>query len=161
MHTPLTVRNKLVWGAWNYHEARLRAALRIVIQYALWVLMTALLAGGIATATGNDSQIMHFGVRLVTILASTWLAGRYLDRRLFRDFGLHVDSHWWADMAFGLVLGAILMTLIFAFEYSLGWISIQDRFVAAADSVPFGVALLGPLAVFIAVGISEETQVHL
>lgn len=163
-----------VWSiVWNSQEARLRAVWRVSIQYALWVVAAALLfrvlgapfsAAVTATMPGLapvSHQIVAFSLRLVAALASTWLAAHFIDRRLFRDLGLELDAAWWVDLAFGLVLGAVLMTIVFVLEYSLGWVSVRERFsVTAEGDVPFLVALLAPLTVFVVVGISEEILVR-
>ena len=156
MRTQQTVWNRPTGYAWNRQEHRLRAALRIVIQFGLWLLMTEAVAGVISIILGREGQMTGFAVRLVTMLVSTWLAARFVDKRLYRDFGLDMDRHWWTDLAFGLILGAVLMTAIFAAEYNLGWITVRKHFAGTYTGIRFGVALFGALAVFIAVGISEE-----
>ncbi len=166
MHTLQTIWDSTVW---NPQEGRFRAAWRLVLQYALWVFtavllyrflgdpLTSLLSRTAPDLQAVSGQIVRFSLRLVAALVSTWIAARYVDRRLFRDLGMNLDAHWWYDLAFGLVLGAVLMTLVFTIEYSLGWISIRERFaVAPPGGVPFVVALTGPIVAFIVVGISEE-----
>lgn len=162
---------QIAWNTivWNPQERRLRALWRILIHYALWVLaalllyravgpsLTALLSTLFPEATAVSNQVVRFSLRLIAALAGTWLVVRYIDRRMFRDLGLILDANWWHDLLFGLALGAMLMTLVFILEYSLGWISIRDRFaVTLSGDVPFAIALIGPIVVFVVVGISEE-----
>lgn len=166
MFTPRDVWDSTVW---NPQEGRPRAFVRLLLHFVLWIVAGAALfrvLGGpissllIALAPPLEPlspQLVTFLMRLIAALAGTWLAARYLDRREFRDLGMNLDGHWWQDLAFGLVLGAVLMTLIFVLEYSLSWISIRERFsVTMEGSVPFAIAILGPLFVFLVVGISEE-----
>lgn len=93
---------------------------------------------------------------LLATLATVWLAGRWLDRRRFRDFGLRFSANWWLDFAFGLGLGALLMTLIFVTEWVAGWIEITGAFQSGSADMAFGAAILVPLILFICVGIYEE-----
>lgn len=161
--------HSLLWIIRNSQERRLRAAWRILIQYALWVLAAALLhraLGGPLTwlvsslfpdLTAISAQSVQFSLRLAAALASTWLVARFIDRRMFGELGLHLGGNWWLDLVFGLALGAMLMTLIFALEYRLGWISIRERFsVTMEGDVPFVIAIVGPIVVFVVVGVSEE-----
>jgi uncharacterized protein len=91
---------------------------------------------------------------LFGVVASVWAAGRFLDKRPFRDFGFHFSRLWWLDFLFGLVLGALLMALIFAAEYAAGWVNIAGTFVSA--STGFIPEILIYVVLFLSVGISEE-----
>ena len=93
---------------------------------------------------------------LLIMLLTYWVAGRFLDRRSFRDFGFHVNAAWWRDLAFGLALGALLMALIFAAELAAGWVTITGTLQSPRSGVTLGVALAQGLALFICVGIYEE-----
>ena len=93
---------------------------------------------------------------LLVMLLTCWVAGRFLDRRSFKDFGFHFSPAWWRDLAFGLVLGALLMALIFAAELAAGWVTVTGALRSSAPDVPFGLALAQGLALFICVGIYEE-----
>ena len=62
------------------------------------------------------------------IAASIWLAGRWLDHRQFSDFGLRLNRQWWADLLFGLALGAGLMGMVFLWEYHEGWVTVTGTF---------------------------------
>jgi membrane protease YdiL (CAAX protease family) len=89
---------------------------------------------------------------LLVMLLTFWVAGRFLDRRRFADFGFHVDAAWWRDLAFGLALGALLMVLIFCAELTAGWVTITGTL----QSLESGLGLAQGLALFICVGIYEE-----
>lgn len=94
--------------------------------------------------------------QLVVMVGSVYVAGRFLDRRRFRDFGFHLDRQWWVDLGFGLALGAVLMTGIFLFELLVGWITVRDVIFIARTGSPFWPWFLWGLVSFVAVGIYEE-----
>jgi membrane protease YdiL (CAAX protease family) len=86
-----------------------------------------------------------------------WLAGRFLDRRPFSDFGFHLGGGWWLDLLFGMVLGALLITVIFLVELGLGWVEVVGAFETFGTNVPFAPSVLLPVALFLCVGFYEET----
>lgn len=159
-------------------RGRLRAAWRLLFQYLLYdksavplflnLLATTYLlvpATGVGSGLGSlsgspASPLLSSGATLAAALASVWLAGRFLDRRRFVDFGLHLNRGWWLDLCFGLALGALLMTVIFLVEFGLGWVSVSGAFAVAdgfaATGTPFALAALVPLCVCLCVGFSEE-----
>lgn len=93
---------------------------------------------------------------LVAVLLSVWLAGRFLDRRRFADFGLHFGRNWWIDFGFGLLLGGLLMLAVFLVELAAGWVTVKGTLVTDNPNVPFAAAILPPLLLFLAVGFYEE-----
>jgi len=93
---------------------------------------------------------------LVGFTLAVWLAGRYLDRRRFAGFGFSLDARWWADFAFGLVLGTFLMAGIFVVEYGMGWLTITETIYTASAGDSFILALGLSLLSFVAVGFYEE-----
>jgi len=157
-----------LWPIWNSSERRLRAGWRLLIHLILWVftpvLLDVALGGMLAQLLGAvipdfaipGNRVALSGLTLVATLASTWFAARYLDRRPLRALGLQMDSAWWFDLAFGLGLGAVLMTLVFVAEYALGWVAVLKTFSVEPVDTPFFIAILAPAAVFVVVGISEE-----
>jgi hypothetical protein len=101
-------------------------------------------------------NVVFLVLQLVVTVGSVYVAGRYLDRRQFRDFGFRLDREWWIDLGFGLALGAGLMTGVFLFELLVGWVTVRELvFVARAES-PFWPWFLWGLVSFVAVGIYEE-----
>jgi membrane protease YdiL (CAAX protease family) len=156
---------------------RLRALWRLGIQYwAYWVLvqlafnllMVALLLaiwGGRAPSGGLDAPVssdyypvvpLVSGVAgLVVAILTVWLSGRFLDRRPFSEFGFRLGAGWWLDLFFGLVLGALLMTVVFLVELGLGWVKVTGTFEVPGGA-PFVISILFPAATFVCVGLSEE-----
>jgi membrane protease YdiL (CAAX protease family) len=168
---------------WNPEDRRLRAFWRISIQGFVWLclIFTATLAiifpvwiaaaaaqpaGAQDVAQTTDmlldllyAPLMMFavqGVSLLSTLATVWLAGRFLDRRRFADFGFRFSRRWFLDLGFGLFLGAFLMTGIFIVENAVGWIGVSGTFVSSMSGVGFWAAIWIPAAMYLCVGISEE-----
>ena len=169
---------------YNKEQQRLRAFWRMLIQGGLFLIGLAIIGsvlGVVAViflaASGQadlqmltDQQaitdlIMNMGGgwffafngvgTVIVIVLTFFLAGWLLDRRKFVDFGFHFSGRWWADLAFGLILGAILMVFIFLMELTFGWVTIEG-FLQARNSAGFLSGILAALVGFIAVGIYEE-----
>ena len=158
---------------WNSTERRLRSLVRIGLQLVLYLLfalgLVFVMSDLIMPLLPGDSPLLAIRIRnnfllgeltspliaLGATLLSMFLAARYLDRRLFRDFGFHRGSGWWRDFFVGLGLGAMLMALIFLVEMSLGWLRITG-FLTARDGNPFWLGIAVDLITFISVGIYEE-----
>ncbi len=169
---------------YNKEQRRLRALWRILIQGGLFFIGLAIvgaIVGVVAVffmaASGQadlqmltDQQaitdmIMSLGSgwffalngvgTVIVIVLTFFLAGWLLDRRKFVDFGFHFSGRWWADLGFGMFLGAILMVFIFLMELAFGWVTIESFFQARSTSA-FLSGILAALVGFIAVGIYEE-----
>jgi len=172
---------------WNGEQRRLRAFWRLGLHVGIMmvlglvllvipiVIVTVLVSVGRGagllpeTFPGPISSAMNdlflMGAELIVMVGAAWLAGLFIDRRRFADFGVHLNRNWWIDFAFGLALGAILMGLIFAAEAGAGWITVTGTLQSPSSDPPlaaslpalsFGVAILSALLRFIGVGISEE-----
>jgi membrane protease YdiL (CAAX protease family) len=90
-------------------------------------------------------------------LLSVWLAGRFLDRRLFSDFGLHLRrGAWWADLAFGLGLGIMLPLGLALAAMAAGVVRFEPVFTPGFPGVWFGCAVLLSALVYLCVGVFEE-----
>jgi uncharacterized protein len=148
-------------------EARLRAGWRLLFQFLLntgggsflGIVIAATTSMGLAAgASGGPPPfalaLTYVGVALVAV-ASVWISGRFLDRRPFSGFGLRLDRAWWQDLAFGLLLGASLMTGIFLTQLAAGWVTVTGSF-AAFDGAAFFPTILSPMVLFVCVGFYEE-----
>ena len=97
---------------------------------------------------------------LVATVATLWLSARLVDRRRFASFGLHFGRAWWADLAFGLILGALLMSLIWVAELALGWVRIVGTLHTPRPGQAFARAIVIPLISFVCIGIYEELAIR-
>ncbi len=149
---------------------RLRALWRLAIQYVAFRVLVTLLFSVLAvalslTVSGSRSVVadspaipLASGVAgLVGALLSVWLAGRFLDRRPFSDFGFHLGGGWWLDLLFGMALGAFLITVVFSVELGLGWVEVVGAFETLGTNGPFLLSMLLPVAMYLCVGFYEET----
>lgn len=148
-------------------ERRPRALWRLLAQYVLFLVASALFTvpallvstgretlGGGAQASPENMLLVSGIASLPAAILALWVAGRFLDRRSIKDFGLRLDRGWWLDLGFGLCLGAALMTAIFLVELGMGWVSVTGSF--ETRGAPFWIAILGPVVLFLCVGIYEE-----
>jgi membrane protease YdiL (CAAX protease family) len=156
---------------WNQSERRLHAGWRILFYFVLWRLASSLfdllVAPPVTTFWQGVSTLLtvegawfersiHFLFYLVSVLLVTAAAARWLDHRPLRSYGLRLDRAWWWDLAGGMAIGGALMTLIFLVEWGLGWVSVTALFQIRIPTLPFALALLGPLGFFVLVAFSEE-----
>jgi hypothetical protein len=131
-------------------------------QFLLSSTLSALIPDpGSATVTVKEiaAALLQFTSQLA-MAVSVWLVGRYMDRRPFGGFGLHLDGRWWGDFGFGLALGALLIALIFLVEWAAGWVRVTGLFVTQAGGLSFMPGILVPLVGYLAVGIAEEVWVR-
>lgn len=135
----------------------------------LIMLVSGLIPAAVATdpnalATLINQKIVNFPFlqavdalfTLVLMLFTYWLAARYLDHRPLSDYGFHFGAHWWRDLAFGLLLGSLLMALIFAAELTAGWLKVDGTFASHDVGLPFWPGLIQAGVLYLCVGIYEE-----
>jgi len=143
-------------------ELRLRAGWRLLLHAILYLVVLITLSLGAllfyrvelgAIITSISPAIM---IELVSILSATYLARRFLDYRSFSSLGFQIDRSIVSDLFIGFLIPGLMMALIFLVEYTAGWIQFQGwswQTVGMGQSV---IGLLGGLAAFVMVGISEE-----
>ncbi len=157
---------------WNGTDRRLRLPWRLLVAVIVLgiVWLGAILAFGpvllpIFVGLGLESfgregrLLVQVVVELLVVCSFTYLAGRFLDRRRFDDFGFHFSRTWWQDFGFGLVLGGALMTAIFFAEIAFGWVRVVGA-LRTAPNASFVSAFLLSILLFVFVGISEELLIR-
>ena len=156
--------NWLKFVFWNPVQARVRAGWRVVIQTAaamgiMFGSLRLLSVVWIVPEPDADAPLAVFmcmgALTLLATILSVGLAGRFLDRRRFSDFGLNIDKVWWLDFLFGLMLGALLIGLVFAIEMGAGWIRIVETFHTAPGR-SFAGSIVVFAGLFVSIGIAEE-----
>ena len=127
------------------------------VVVAVLVLGFALTVG--LLASGGASFARRFGLQLtVTALPAVGVvvAAVVIDRRTLADLGLGVGRDWLVDFAFGLLLGAALMTAVFLVALAAGWIRVAGTFAAGSAPGGFVGGFLALTALFVVVGLAEE-----
>jgi membrane protease YdiL (CAAX protease family) len=148
----------LISAFWNRDERRLRAGWRLLIQFIVFIVVAAGGQLGVALAFGRKSTI-GLGVMSVLYLAgeagAAWIIARFIDRRRFAAYGLHINFAWWLDLAFGLLVGALMISGIFLVEWLAGWVTVSAP-LPPVSGTPLLTAILVALLFFVAVGFNEE-----
>jgi hypothetical protein len=145
---------------WNPDEQRLRALWRILVMVGLYILVVRGTRWLFMAVTGSEAILTNTTpielFRLIVMLILLSLMARYVDKRHFSDYGLHLQSgRWWVDFGFSFALTALLISLLFGIQTYLGWITISSSLL---DQGPGAVAgqLLLPLLSTIAVAFYIE-----
>jgi len=155
---------------WNNHERRLRAIWRQIIQLVLFTILLQVFIYGVGSLLGiHVSQLQYNSARAylidfplteflsaVALLLSVWLMARFINREPFACFGFRFNRDWWLDCGFGLLLGIVLTAVVFLIELAAGWITVTGTFYSGVAGVPFGLAILGPLVLFVCAAFFEE-----
>ncbi|MBN1891090.1 MAG: hypothetical protein JW850_24045 [Thermoflexales bacterium] len=148
---------------WNASEKRLRAGWRLALQLALNLGGAAVFAALVVPHTPLDRwprlarEAVGYPVLLAITLFSVWVAGRFVDRRAWRDFGLVLtQAAWWADFGAGLAVGFVLVALVAANAAALGVIRLELSFTSGIAGLAFPAAALLAAVGYIAAGFLEE-----
>ena len=144
---------------WNARERRLRAGWRLLVLQVI-VLVVAVVDGRVQAALAGRlpdlyEDLVRALVFALLIAAALYLASRVLDHRRMREYGFHFSRKWWADLGFGLVLGALLLFGVLAVELAVGWVNITGSF-APSPGQPFVATILVGVVAVAAVAFGEE-----
>jgi membrane protease YdiL (CAAX protease family) len=148
------------------HERRARAGWRLLLHYLLISFITMLLILVLNVLLQFVPLAAHMpdivgtaiakGIEIAAVVSATWLARRFLDHRTFSSLGFRFDRHTLTDLAFGFALPGLLMGLVFAFEWGMGWLHIEGWAFDAEASFSSSLGLLAMLGLCIAIGFEEE-----
>lgn len=139
-------------------EPRLRAGWRLLLQTALYLVLAILftiiasvLGLGIG-ALGILSEILDF----LAVLASVYIARRWLDRRSLESLGLKFSVQSLIDMLAGIGISFLQMGFIYVAMFFIGWITFKGF---AWNFDPINIVIAGVInffIIFIVVGFKEE-----
>jgi membrane protease YdiL (CAAX protease family) len=139
-------------------EGRMRSGWRVTLQFLGFFILLILVQIIQQIGTRSGLLVLFFIADLVYIggiLLMLFVLGRWIDKRPFLSYGFHLNSKWWQDFAFGMVLGAVSLTTVFFIEKSAGWLTIGSMFHSSFN-VPFIITACAILLFLIAVGLGEE-----
>ncbi len=150
---------------WNAAEGRLRAFWRLVLYLFAIALLFELISIGtqvVARALGGFHgnlplfRLTNGLIILFAMFGAAVLSALLFDRRSVADLGFHFGRHWWADLAFGLVLGAALMAIVFLVENAAGWLQVSGTRVNNHPEWSFNLWAIANAGFYLCVGIYEE-----
>jgi len=146
---------------WNEQEGRLRAGWRLSGFLVLLLLVTVAEDRLRVALEGRLPDLYDGVVRALAfallIAAALVLASRVFDHRRVSHYGFHLSRRWWAQLALGLGLGAVLMLGTVGLELAMGWVKITDTLVPSPGQPIVATILLGLVAVA-AVAFGEEAS---
>src|SRR6266498_4082 len=139
-------------------EPRLRAGWRLLIQTVLYLVLAiiftivaAFLGAGIGSL-GIVSEILDF----LAVLASVYIARRWLDKRSLESLGLKFSAQSIIDIFAGIGISFLQMGFIYAVTLLIGWLTFKGF---AWNFDPINVVIAGVLnffIIFVIVGFKEE-----
>jgi membrane protease YdiL (CAAX protease family) len=140
----------------NPDDRRLRAGWRIFLQFILFMLLvTGLMIAKNVLRLGSlklvDALLMGFAGIL-----SVWAAARLWDKRPLKDYGLSREGIWIKELGIGLALGLAGMSIIFAVEWTAGWIEITGFGWERSSSIPYFIWISSYFVAMIIIGFYEE-----
>ncbi len=132
MNQPAPQRNWLAWVFLTPKENRLRVGFRLLAQLLLLAFFAITLGifYGISEVLSPTLQqgyllLASQAIMLIAVTASVFVGRRWLDRRSFVSLGLSWNRRALQDLGAGVLIAALMMTLIFLIELGLGWLSVK------------------------------------
>lgn len=153
-------------------ERRLRAGWRLLLGVLTYIVagvvavltvgFVGMVGAALLPATRTQALPFAFAGQLFWNVAATALLvvlAWYVDSRTIPDVGLGGDG-WWPNLGFGLVLGVLMTSAVFAVELATGLLTVQDALVTrpglGLSGLSFPVAIVLTALLFLAVGVGEE-----
>lgn len=140
----------------NNNENRPRAGWRLLAQFILMVVFAGLGVVIFQFLFPGSRLLISTFAQFVGIIASVWVAAKYLDKRSVFDFGIHFDRRWFLEFLWGSLFAIISVLTIFLIEYIAGWIEVSGYLRVQDPSTSFLASFLSSLLAMLMVGFHEE-----
>lgn len=121
----------------NKEEGRVRAGWRLLMQFILFIVMTGLMMMAKGVLIDEPLKVYDSVVFGIAGAGSVWMASILMDKRAFSDFGVGWDNTWKRELLAGMAIGGLPMLLLFAVEWSAGWVSITGFGWERTASLPY------------------------
>ncbi len=146
---------------WNPEEQRLRAPIRILTQFAIFIfllLIVSVLSQQFIAPIIESVGLGHaFSIGLASIpyFLAVYVATRLIDKRPLQDIGLQPTTEWAKQYALGFLTGGLLITGAIIFMLAFDWAEITG---VIHNQSSIHIAILLPLF-FIAVSATFLFQI--
>lgn len=134
----------------RYGQVRSGWKILSVILLVMIISMIVSLIVGIMPISRDVKNVIAMYAGQVVFVIAVWIALKWIDRKHFKDIGL--GSFRFGDFLSGLLLGAVLMTLIFFILLASGEVTLQN----ALSDPNISHFIWSGLLLFILVGFTEE-----
>ncbi|MEM7186692.1 MAG: CPBP family intramembrane glutamic endopeptidase [Bacteroidota bacterium] len=91
---------------------------------------------------------------MLAMLVTLFLVGKYIDKRPWSEFGITVLPL--RQFFSGALLGSALVSIIFALQYALGWLELDEIRFNQFPAVSFGVVFAGQVFRYLCGSVFEE-----
>jgi membrane protease YdiL (CAAX protease family) len=135
-----------------------------LLVYLFPALITLAVSQGVMAALGGQrlpfpqttAGALYLGLGAAWILGITAQCRRFVDRRPWGGIGLARSRRAVRQVLLGWLVGCLLIMLVFAIEYALGWARVEGNEVATSGLGPALDYVLGGLLLMLGVGFTEE-----
>jgi len=140
----------------NEKEKRPRAGWRILLQFTLFILFLLGMLYANEVLINSNLDLYRTLAMCIAAVGSVWVAAALIDQRRFTDFGIGWNRLWKKELLFGLFIGGLSISLIFAVAWSLDWIRITGYGWNRSSNLPYLIWFCSYLAAMVLVGFYEE-----
>jgi membrane protease YdiL (CAAX protease family) len=107
-----------------FNERRLRAGWRIALFFAMFMALSALVIPLLAEPSAMEALDPRQLFLLIPLLLASWVMTRLVDQRPVATLGVSLNRRAIAELAWGMLLGAFLIGLVFGVFLAVGAIRI-------------------------------------
>lgn len=140
----------------NPTNGKPRAGWRLLLQFVLFLLFVLIMMLAKGAFISSSLKIYEAFAMGIAGVGSVWTAAVLLDKRSPLEYGLGWNKIWKQELALGLGLGTLAMTVIFLIQWSAGWLSITGYGWERASSLPYYLWILSYLGAMVIIGFYEE-----
>lgn len=150
---------KVLFSLLAYFLLSIVVQIIVISVYFAFIFLRSRYEGGIAVAPILPGSLPELPLSLLVVSSFAslgvaviviWVFVRFLDRRRLFDLGLRLEKSWVTQIAWGTILGVLLLGLVFAAEWLAGWL--MPLGLAGGNYLP----ILGFFLFFVSVAINEE-----
>jgi membrane protease YdiL (CAAX protease family) len=148
-------------------QARLRTGWRLLLHGILVVALSVPVAVGafallfliglVVDISNTIFTALSAGSSALAFVAGTLLARRFLDRRSFISLGFAFDRHTLPDLIVGFLIPLPMLGTVFLLSRAFGWVQWEGWAWEQTSWLEIAAGLAVGLAMFVAVGVAEET----
>ncbi len=109
-------------------KSRLRAGWRILIAVILTGVFFNIVdwIRSALSMSGPTSLIISLCIDFVVVTSAIYIARRFVDKRSFTSLGFRINKQAGFDLLVGIAIPFILFLVIYAVEYSMGWLKLDS-----------------------------------